>query len=105
VGLAALEVLLNHLHLVFDPQFELFEPDLFQFLVFRKISFFGERSETLRVLLVFLGQPTKLFVAGKKLFANGLYHPEEPPAMFFHETLTYQPVFIQHTKFGPTVEM
>jgi len=27
-------------------------------------------------------------VAGKKLFANGIYHPEEPPAKFFHGKLT-----------------
>jgi hypothetical protein len=41
--------------------------------------------EAVAVLIVFLGQPTKLFVAGKKLFANGIYHPEEPPACSFTE--------------------
>jgi len=80
---SASEVLLNRLHLVFDAQFELFETDFFQLFVFRQVSFFDERAETLRVLAVFLGQPTKLFVAGKKLFANGIYHPEEPPACSF----------------------
>jgi hypothetical protein len=30
--------------------------------------------KTLAVLSVFLGQPTKLFVAGEKLFANGIHH-------------------------------
>jgi hypothetical protein len=35
------------------------------------------------VLSVLLCQPTKFFVAGKKLFANGIYHSEEPPACSF----------------------
>jgi hypothetical protein len=32
------------------------------------------------VLSVFLSQPTKFLVAGKKLFTNGIDHSEEPPA-------------------------
>jgi hypothetical protein len=47
VRLRALEVLLNHLHLVFDPQFELLETDFFHFFVVCQISFFDERTETL----------------------------------------------------------
>jgi hypothetical protein len=105
VRLSALEVLLNHLHLVFDPQFELLETDLFQFLVFREISFSGERTETLRVLGVFLNQPTKFVVAGEKLFANGIDHPEEPPALCFHETLTYCARSVQHAISRRIVEM
>src|SRR5215510_10250517 len=78
--MSALVFLLDILHLIFDAQLEFLETHFFQLLVFRQISFFDQGVKTLRVLGVFLGQPTKLFVAGKKLFANGIYHPEEPPA-------------------------
>jgi hypothetical protein len=77
--------LLNHLHLVFDPQFELFETHFLELFVFREIPFVIEGAKALRVLSVFLCQPTKLFVTGKQLFANGIYHPEEPPALFLIE--------------------
>jgi hypothetical protein len=72
--------LLDHVHLVFDVQLEFLQTHFLKLFVVCKISFFGQGIEALRVLRVFLGQPTKLFVAGKKLFANGIYHPEEPPA-------------------------
>jgi hypothetical protein len=81
--MSALIFLFDVLHLVFDAQLELLEADFFHLLVFRQISFFDQGVKTLRVLTVFLGQPTKFLVAGKKLFANGLYHPEEPPACSF----------------------
>jgi hypothetical protein len=80
VRLAAPEFLFDHLHLVFQAKLELFNAHFFQLFIFRKISFFNQGGETLGVLIVFLGQPTKFFVAGKKLFANGVYHPDEPPA-------------------------
>jgi hypothetical protein len=75
--------LLDHMHSVFDVQFEFLEAHFLDLFVFRKISFFYKGVEALTVLSVFLGQPTKLFVAGKKLFANGIDHPEEPPACSF----------------------
>src|ERR1051325_3942846 len=80
VRLAAPVFLLDHLHLVFQAKLELFNAHFFQLFIFREISFFDQGAETLGVLTVFLGQPTKFFVAGKKLFANGVYHPDEPPA-------------------------
>src|SRR5215469_1635742 len=76
----AFVALLDHLHLVFDAQLEFLQTHFLKLFVVRKISFFCQGIEALRVQRVFLGQPTKLFVAGKKLFANGIYHPEEPPA-------------------------
>jgi hypothetical protein len=33
---------LNGLHLVFEPQFQLFKPDFLQLFVFAEISFLGE---------------------------------------------------------------
>src|SRR5262249_47892629 len=75
-----LVALLDQLHLVFDVQLEFLQTYFLKLFVVGKISFLGKGIEPLRILGVFLGQPTKLFVAGKKLFANGVYHPEEPPA-------------------------
>jgi hypothetical protein len=80
VGLTV--ILGDQLHLVLDAQFQLFQAHLFHFFVFAQISFSGKRVKALRVLGVFLSQPPKFIVAGKKLFTNGIYHPEEPPALF-----------------------
>jgi hypothetical protein len=77
----AFEFLLDHLHLVFEAKFEFFQANFFQLLIVTKISFFDQGVEPLGVLGVFMRQPTKLSVAGKELFANGIYHPEEPPAV------------------------
>jgi hypothetical protein len=83
--MAAPEFLLDHLHLVFQAELQLFNAHFFQLFFFREIAFFNQGAEALGVLIVFLGQPTKLIVAGKKLFANGVYHPDEPPALAFIE--------------------
>ena len=46
---------LNGLHLIFEPQLELFEADLFQLFVFCQVAFLGECIESLGVLRVLLG--------------------------------------------------
>jgi hypothetical protein len=85
LGLTTPVFLLNGLHLVFQAQFELLDANFLQLFIFREVSFFNQGVKTLGILIVFLGQPTKFFVAGKKLFTNGIYHPEEPPAVLFTE--------------------
>jgi hypothetical protein len=74
------ELLLDACHLVFEPQLKFLEADFLYLFIFTQIMFIGERFQALGVLGMFLSQPTKFFVAGKKLFTNGSYHPEEPPA-------------------------
>jgi len=66
--------LLDHMHLVFETKFYLLDAHFFQLFIFRQVSFLTQGVKPLAVLIVFLGQPTKLFVAGKKLFANGIHH-------------------------------
>src|SRR5439155_3471390 len=56
-------MLLQQLHLVLQSKLEFFQPDFFYFFVFAEETFLDERIEALRVLGVFLSQPTKIFVA------------------------------------------
>src|SRR5208282_2925208 len=44
------ELALNRLHLVFEAQFQLLEPDFFQLFVFAEITFLSECFEAFRVL-------------------------------------------------------
>lgn len=78
--LAVLHVLavlpLDHFHLIFEPQFKLFQPDFFQLFVVGEVTLMGERGETLFVLRMLLGQLAEFIVASQEKISRGK-HPAD----------------------------
>ena len=66
LGMRLPVLLLHRLHLVFQAEFQLLQPHLFELFVFGRVRLLGERIEALRVLRMFLSQPAELFVAGQE---------------------------------------
>lgn len=64
------ELPLDNLHLVFQPQFQFFQPDFLQLFVFGEKSFLGKGIEALRILRVFIGQLAKLVVTYEELVSR-----------------------------------
>jgi len=57
---------LNRFHLIFEAEFQLFNPHFFQFFVFAEITFLGECIETLCILRMLLSQPAEFVVTGQE---------------------------------------
>lgn len=61
---------LDGLHLIFEPQFEFLQTDLFQLFVLTEITLLGEQIKTFRVLRVLLSQSAELLVIGQELVSR-----------------------------------
>jgi hypothetical protein len=66
VVLGCAELPFQQLHLIFQPEFEFFEPDFLELFVFGEESFLGEVIEALRVLCVFHSQPFESIITRQK---------------------------------------
>src|SRR5438132_8084754 len=64
-------LLLDGLHLVLEPQFQLLQSDFFQLFVVGKIPLVSKRGEPLFILRMLLGQFAELLVRGQEMVFRG----------------------------------
>src|SRR5271155_606117 len=84
---------LNRLHLVLEPQFQLFKPDFFQLFIFAEITFLGERIKTSGILHVLLSQLAEFVMAGQESVFRS-QHPADLQPGFMAKPIT-APISVQ----------
>src|SRR5258707_9482659 len=77
-----LELLLDIEHLVLQTQLQLFQPDFFQFFVFREVALVSEGIESLGKLRVLLDQPPEFIMASQELVSRS-QHSCGPPGICY----------------------
>jgi hypothetical protein len=79
---------LNRLHLIFEPQLQLFQPDFFQLFVVAEISFLGEGIKAGRVLQVFLSQFPEFFMTAQEHLVRSQHPADLPTGNLYRQSNT-----------------